>query len=127
MFADPRASLVSLFRVAVSLRSVTVSHELASALLERGFRPIAIQFNIEEANDHSSGALYMYANAINTFPISSFAHATGFITSNRNESDLINFDVAGAPCFLEATAQSWHYRSVTPLGMRSRCGSSRPR
>jgi hypothetical protein len=47
MFAGPRASLGLLFRVAVSLRRVTASHELASALPERGFRPIAVQFNIE--------------------------------------------------------------------------------
>jgi transposase-like protein len=34
---------------------------------------------------------------------------------------------AATPRFLRSTPQSWHYRSTTPFGIRSRCGISRPR
>jgi formate hydrogenlyase transcriptional activator len=54
----------------------------------------------------------MYANAINTMPISSFAHAGGFITSNREESNLINFDAAFGPCFEGMVGSSEPLRRV---------------
>ena len=47
MFAAPSASLEPPFRVAISLRSVPEYHELAGGVLERGFCPIAIRFNID--------------------------------------------------------------------------------
>jgi hypothetical protein len=46
-FAAPGNSLEPPFGVSVLLRSVAVCHELAGWLLEWGFCPIAIRFNID--------------------------------------------------------------------------------
>jgi hypothetical protein len=47
MFADGSVRLAPPFRVAISLQGVGEYHELAAGLLERGFCPIAIRFNID--------------------------------------------------------------------------------
>src|SRR5580692_10051884 len=54
----------------------------------------------------------MYANAINTIPISSFAHASEFITSNRDESTPIGPDAACAPFFEGIVGSSEPLRRV---------------
>jgi formate hydrogenlyase transcriptional activator len=111
MVAAPSASLEPPFGVAIPLRErVPEYHELAGWLLERGFCPIAIRFNIDSANHHSSGALHMHANAINIIPINSFAPASEFITSNRDESTLISSDAA--PCFEGMVGSSEPLRRV---------------
>jgi hypothetical protein len=47
MFAAGSARLAPPFRVAISLHGVPEYHELAAGLLERGFCPIVIRFNID--------------------------------------------------------------------------------
>jgi formate hydrogenlyase transcriptional activator len=54
----------------------------------------------------------MRANAINIIPISSFAHASEFVTSNRDESTLISSDAAYAPFFEGIVGSSEPLRRV---------------
>jgi formate hydrogenlyase transcriptional activator len=54
----------------------------------------------------------MHANAINIIPISSFAHAGEFITSDPDESTLISSDAACAPSFEGIVGSSGPLRHV---------------
>jgi formate hydrogenlyase transcriptional activator len=54
----------------------------------------------------------MRANAINIIPINSFAHASDFITSHRDETTLISSDVASAPHFEGMVGSSEQLRRV---------------
>src|ERR1700730_1586028 len=54
----------------------------------------------------------MHANAINIIPISSFAHASEFITYNSDESTLISSDAAYAPFFEGIVGSSEPLRRV---------------
>lgn len=54
----------------------------------------------------------MHANAINIIPISSFAHASEFITYDSDESTLISSDAAYAPFFEGIVGSSEPLRRV---------------